>query len=454
MRYIAYRDLPGIDWGVLLANMRFGPGASVLSQGRNSFFEKFFVNPLTTTDSALYNEYRKHMRLRPSWLSAELARVRIQGGEPFRLVTGSNLSTVPKTSSIDRTICTEPSLNMMFQLCLGDAFNRALSIHYGYDPALQPDRNREMSRRGSLGGNQCTIDLKSASDTISFKLCEYVLPHDWFSAILDCRSPVTLIDGAPQDLHMVSSMGNGFTFPLQTYLFSLMIRALCTIHSRKFNRFDHVNDFGVFGDDLVVPQVLYSNVLSGLSELGFTPNNDKSFGTGSFRESCGSDWYDGVNVRGVYARSASQLTERFSLINRLNRWSTTNKTLLCNTISELLPTNWRTFSVPPDEGDTAGIKVPSFMFKGPFYTAFSVKRKVFSILRKERLRAGWDNPVGFILAASAGALRSDGLDRRQDPTRYVKIRAFTPNWDRRLDLDRYGIGFADWENTTWLNLTN
>lgn len=455
MRYLAFRELPSIEWSQLLGRMRFGPGASVGSHGRNSFFEKFFVNPLTTTDPALYTEYRSFMRRRTTWLASELARIRIQGGDPIRLVAGSNLSTVPKTARIDRTICTEPSLNMLFQLCLGDAFNDALSKHYGYDPALQPDRNREMARLGSSGGSACTIDLKSASDTISLSLCESVLPSDWFAAILDCRSPATLIDGSRQDLHMVSSMGNGFTFPLQTYIFSLMIKAICHIHSVKFDRYNKTNCYGVFGDDIVVPATLYDRTIESLLMLGFQPNSEKSFGTGSFRESCGTDWFDGVNVRGVYARKLQNLPDRFSLINRLIRWSTIHRTPLCHTISGLLPQNSSSFYVPSDTDDTAGIKVPFFMHGKPFYKEFSVKRRVFHILGNHgKLRPGWDNSLGVVLAASAGAFQSGGLDRRQDPTRYVRVNSFTPCWDSPVDLNRYGIGFADWEKTTWISLTS
>jgi hypothetical protein len=36
--------------------------------------------------------------------------------------------------------------------------------------------------------------------------------------------------------------------------------------------------------------------------LGFTPNPDKSYHTGLFRESCGSDCYDGIDITPFYLR--------------------------------------------------------------------------------------------------------------------------------------------------------
>jgi hypothetical protein len=461
MRRVAYLDLPPIGWQELLGNARFGPGSSVGSQGRNSFFEKFFVNSLTTTEPALYTEYRSFMRTRSTWLAAELKRIRIQGGEVFRVVAGSKLTTVAKNNSIDRTICTEPSLNMMFQLCLGDAFNDVLRKVYGYDQAIQPNRNREMSWAGSLGNGQCTIDLRSASDTISLSLCRAVLPEDWFAAISDCRSPTTEVDGKTIDLNMVSSMGNGFTFPLQTYLFSLLIRCVCRIKQRHFERFSASDSFGVFGDDLVVPRDIYDDVIAGLESLGFQPNNDKSFGDGSFRESCGSDWFEGTNVRGVYGRKLDCLQDRFSLINRLLRWSAMHGIPLNKSIGFILPKGWRKFLVPPDEADTAGIKVPMLVRPNRrlFYTAYSVKSKKLRILKERKgelgtLKAGWDNPSGYILAASAGALKGGCLDRRPDRVNYVLEQRFTPGWDNPVELRRHGIDFVDWENQTWACLTS
>ncbi|DAD50191.1 TPA_asm: RNA-directed RNA polymerase [ssRNA phage Gerhypos.3_27] len=455
MRYLAYRELPALDWDRVLDNSRHGPGASVNSHGWNSSFEKFFVNQYTTTSGALYFEYFRYLKRYPSWRNAEFQRIALHDGTPFEVVACSNLSTVPKNDSIDRTICTEPALNMLFQLGLGEELNKVLRRRYEYDPALQPDRNRGMACSGSNGSPHCTIDLSSASDTISLELCHAILPSDWYAAILDCRSPRTRVDGNIVPLYMVSSMGNGFTFPLQTYIFSLMIRALCMINNREWTPYSKL-EFGVFGDDIIVPQDLFEITMKGLVSLGFQPNLRKSFGSGLFRESCGTDWYSGRDVRGVYCRRLTTLPDRLSLANRLLRWSARHCVSVTNTIQYLLPSDWSRFTVPSDMPDTSGLKVPFCLsnrrnFK---YQAFLPKRKVFRALRQDgNFLRTHDNPMGFLICAGSGLLRSDGLDRRQGLTRYQKTYMHSPFWDRRVDLMRYGISFADWETLCWINLT-
>jgi len=457
MRYTAFRELPALDWSSIFHHGRNGPGASVSSRGCNSSFEKFFVNKCTTTSPSLYKEYRDYLRKFPSWLSADLRRSMLHDGKSFEVVTCSKLSTVPKNDSIDRTICTEPSLNMFAQLGLGELINNALRSFYGYNPALQPDRNRKLACYGSLGKHLDTIDLSSASDSISLSLCELVLPADWFAAILDCRSPSVDVDGRLVTLNMVSSMGNGFTFPLQTYIFSLLIKCLCKILDVKWARYDSVSYFGVFGDDIIVPASLSFYVVEALTSLGFKPNLSKCFfGPEDFRESCGTDWYSGRDVRGVYCRGLSTLPDRLSLANRLLRWSAKHRVSVTNTIQYVLPSDWRRFTVPSDCADTAGLKVPFYLtHKKDFkHQQFSPRRKLFRALTSNgMLKPSHNNPLGFLLEASAGRLRSSGLDRKVSQVRYSKVFGDSPYWARSLDLKRNGINFVDWETLCWVNLT-
>ncbi|DAD49904.1 RNA-directed RNA polymerase, partial [ssRNA phage ESE020] len=467
MQLVAYRELPPLDWQVVLQDLKPGPGASVGSRGANSAFEKLFMNRMTTTSQALYHEYEQFLKTcSEAHIRAEEAR-KVLIGTACDVVPGSVLSTVPKNSDTDRTVCTEPNLNMLFQSALGTQFDRVLSTRYGYSKALQPERNQELARLGSLHGHVSTIDLKNASDTIALRLVQRVLPSDWYAAVLDCRSPSTrLPDGTNVSLNMVSSMGNGFTFNLMTYLFALMLRVLCKQKGYKFTGFARESLFGVFGDDIIVPSTLYQHVVEALELLGFTPNVSKSFSTGWFRESCGIDCFAGVNVRGVYCKSLSTLQDRMSLINRLNRWSVRSGISLPETIGALLPKGWKRFQVPPDESDVAGIHVP-FSLTGrrkPVYWRWAPKVPKLAIIRWLRDSSGEllphlvkgvsDNPDGIILAASLGWIASTGLTRRQRRVRYNLERAFTPGWDE--GFTRWGgpSDFARWEGITYVTLTS
>lgn len=480
MRRISEREIShDYDWQSLLSDgLSVGPGASVGSQGNNSFFEKLFTNSFTTTNPALYTEYRTFVGCSPTLTSAELRRILLNKGQAVRLVEASSTSTVPKTSGIDRTICTEPSLNMIFQLALGSFINRRLARHYGYDRALQPDRNRKLAYIGSKDGSTATIDLKSASDTIRTELCRQVLPSSLMAAIDDCRCSHTRIgSGELVELHMVSSMGNGFTFPLQTYIFSLMIKAFCRLKGIDWNRYNAINKFGVFGDDIIVPSNIYDGIVDCLESLGFTVNRSKSFATGSFRESCGRDWYNGVNVRGCYIRKLDTVQDIFSAVNRLNRWSARAKVPLPQTITYLLglplAKGWRRFIIPNDLADTAGIKVPQCLQNRitQHYQYYSPKRRVFKPWFTRKLAgevcssfyATHDNPLGFMLSMISDAQEpnddddydepelirsvvqlSQGLARRPpgDAPRYVHTKGFTPCWDSpsvALGTDRKSV---------------
>lgn len=456
MRHTIHRMCHPLSWQSLLRLSRHGPGASVGSRQQNSAFEKLFVNTLTATSGALYSEYHAYICTFPSWRAAELRRSHSQAGKRFDVVKGSTLSTVPKNSSTDRTICTEPSLNMFFQLGLGERINAILRRNFGYDPALQPDRNRMLAKRGSLKGDVATIDLKSASDLISLELVRYLFPSDWVAAFEDCRSEFCKVNGNWVRLNMISSMGNGFTFPLQTFIFSVLISSLCDALNVPFDSFESSERFGVFGDDIIVPVSLFDATISALSSIGFIPNEEKSFGSGFFRESCGTDWYLGRDVRGVYATDLSTDQAVFSLINRLNRWSAKHRVPLPDTIQYLLPKGWRRFYIPLDLSDTSGIKVPMSYTNGkPFYRCYETVVSFSRVLsRVGILRRSHMNPLGFMIASTISSMPDGRVSRRMQTPRFAIRRGYTPCWDHIPSLSVHGVHIVDWEAYCFINLTS
>lgn len=145
----------------------------------------------------------------------------------------------------------------------------------------------ELARMGSLDGSIATIDLSSASDTVARELVRLILPTDWLLLLESLRAPITYVDDRPVFLEKFSSMGNGFTFELETIIFRTLIATLGIPGM-------------VFGDDIIVPSEHYKMVFDALSYFGFIPNMKKTFGEGPFRESCGGDYYQGEAVRPFY----------------------------------------------------------------------------------------------------------------------------------------------------------
>lgn len=391
MRDIAFAEcyrFQDFEWPDILdhSGLIAGSGASVLSKGQNSLFEKLFVNQQSTTNPLLNKELiRFYARTNRHLLKAEGQR-RNLCGRAYVVVEGSALSTVRKNAVTDRTICTEPITNMLFQRALGEVINSVLKLNYGYDEALQPNRNRQLARLSSIDDSHATIDLSSASDTIALSLIKEIMPSWLTAAIEDCRSPNTVYKGHVIPLSMVSSMGNGQTFPLETYVFSLVLKATCRQMHVKFRSYEKSYEegscFGVFGDDIICPSRMYTKLVRNLSLCGFSVNNTKSFSHGFFRESCGTDWYDGYNVRGVYLKRLENRQDMFSAFNRLVRWSFSHELWLTSTLPYLLGKGWRRFAVPPHFADESGVKLPASLAPRPGKHAWKIKhfRRVQRVL--------------------------------------------------------------------------
>jgi hypothetical protein len=456
--------LDPINW---IEDCDFGPGASVMATG-TSFFHKIGCSPLTQTDGLLYSFYLEYMRGSRTWIEAEKLR-RDLFGRPS-IVSGSKLCFVPKSSEISRTICVEPSLNMFVQKGIGRCLERCLSRSIGFDLSVQQFRNKRLARLGSKTGRYGTIDLSSASDTISRTIVEYLLPAVVDPVLDICRSPVTTLpDGRELELHMISSMGNAYTFPLQTMIFSAIALGVYKVCGVKFRRPDQRSDgnLGVFGDDIVIDSRCFDLMCRSLVSAGFIVNESKSFNTGLFRESCGGDYFDGHNVRGVYCKSLRTSHARYSLINRLNDWSANNGIALPGTLS-LLMSSVRFVRVPPWESDISGVKVPlelasvkrdangSFIYKRYVSRALefdlsSPERWSDKAAKKFRIKR---NDSAILISATKGSLRNGSLSIRQDVVRPYFRFGIAPCWDY-IDLEHSRLEnacFSTWKQAVLTNI--
>jgi hypothetical protein len=209
----------------------------------------------------------------------------------IRYVQYNKIAFVPKTVKVDRPIAVEPLLNGFVQKGL-DLEMRAKLAYVGIDLSDQ-SLNQRMAREGSLDDGEngfVTIDLSSASDSIATEVVRNVLPFDWYRLLANTRSEHYRDErGEIHAYHKFCSMGNGFCFPLETLLFAAVCAA-CGCGKPGI-------DFMVYGDDIIVRKRYAESVLFLLGELGFTANSGKTYLDGPFRESCGSDWFGGEDVR-------------------------------------------------------------------------------------------------------------------------------------------------------------
>jgi hypothetical protein len=280
-------------------NFGFGPGATTqikrkISSARSKLGQKFCCSEdLVPAVSRLLSEM-------PAWLpdgETESVSVDIE-------IHPCRLSFVPKNAKTDRGICTEPSLNVMFQRGIGQYMARRL-LHFGVDLRNQ-SKNKDLAKEGSITGALATLDLSMASDLISVEVVHHLLPVDWVSLLSLGRSSKCLVEGVEQKLQKFSSMGNGFTFPLESLIFYALAKA-CTESN------DQV--VSVYGDDIIVETATVPLLRRALTSAGFVVNEDKSYSSGPFRESCGGDYYSGVDIRPFYLRDRMSGQSAFSLHN-------------------------------------------------------------------------------------------------------------------------------------------
>jgi hypothetical protein len=245
----------------------------------------------------------------------------------IKIVDGNVVFTVPKDSDIDRAACKEPALNQLLQSCVGSYIRKRLK-RFGIDLNDQT-RNQQMARRGSSTGRFATLDLKSASDSISQRCVFELLPPIWVKLLDDLRSPV----GRTPDKKLVrwekhSTMGNGYTFELESLIFWALTRS--TIDVTRFLRHENymrknlpATLVSVYGDDIICPSHFYNSVVTTLTSVGFTVNEKKSFHEGPFRESCGGHFFNGYDVKPFYIRKPIDSPDRVIwLLNALRRWAT------------------------------------------------------------------------------------------------------------------------------------
>lgn len=204
---------------------------------------------------------------------------------------GGKYTQVPKSAKTNRNIETQPLINSFLQLGLGQVIRRRL-LSAGVDLSDQ-SRNQRMAFLGSKHAKYCTIDLENASDSISKGVIYNLLPRRWLHALNICRTEEILIDGQWRRLHRFSSMGNGYTFELE----SLVFYAIALVSSKSRPR-----DVSVFGDDIIVPNGRYTDVTSCLRKFGFRVNSGKSYHSSPFRESCGADYFNGHATRPFYMK--------------------------------------------------------------------------------------------------------------------------------------------------------
>jgi hypothetical protein len=233
----------------------------------------------------------------------------------------------------------------------------------GYDISNLQEIHKCLAQRGSVHEQYVTADLSSASDSISRAFVKFLFPPDWFQILDLSRVPgVLLPDGSRVESETFCTMGVGYTFPLQTIVFLSLLKA---IQSYLYGGSVRLTT-SVYGDDMIYHRSLHSTVVSTFEEIGFVINVDKTYHEGRFRESCGGDYYRGVDVRPFQPRNGAAFVSRkayeavlYKFVNGLlTRWSEYEiPETLRYLLSEIGSVTGKAKLVPVNFPDDSGIKV-------------------------------------------------------------------------------------------------
>lgn len=310
----------------IFGHAKHGPGVSLGDSyrgGKSTTYYKFSNLPYTVTRGTL-DHAKSIISTDPRWMGALddafRNKMKIPIGKPIDInlfwnfvlieVDGNRLTSVPKSAETDRFIAIEPLMNVFIQLGVDRVIRSSLRKTWGYDLDSQV-RNQRLAKQGSIDDDLVTVDLKMASETISLKICEMYLPAEWLSLMYDLRSPSGSHKDTSYTYEKISSMGNGFTFAIESLIFSALVR--CAVRRTKSAKIT-----AVFGDDIIIPKTAYRYFSDLLGLSGFYQNNDKTFVDGPFRESCGCDYYSGINVRPFFLKKKIlNIQDIFYLYNSL-----------------------------------------------------------------------------------------------------------------------------------------
>jgi len=326
--------------GLSLADLRFNysSGAAVgVKGGYTSSLYKFNGKFVANEELCCVFRYLGRKGLFPRWLQdVEYTPCGI-----------SKLFTVPKNCTSDRTCAKEPKDNVIVQKALGNFLRARMSKVLDLNLSKNQAYHQELACEGSVSGDLVTIDLSSASDSISYELVNWVFP-DWLVHLLElCRTRSTSIENNGKDyfvnLEMFSMMGNGYTFELE----SLLFYSICSAAIYDFDGNTNPR-LVVYGDDIITEKRYNSVVIEALTLCGFTINVKKTNVDGPFRESCGGDYFLGHAVRPFYIKDSLTPARIVALLN-FYYGSYIYGILYCF-FSPYLPAMFKNFG-PADRGD-------------------------------------------------------------------------------------------------------
>lgn len=270
----------------------------------------------------------KHMRFRPHVLYTQLNDVFPYEDwfyshpwdivaevhkHPFRLPVGKMLSSrfkfVPKTFSKPRGICIEQLETQYLQQAVKKYLYEVIEAHpltRGKVNFASQKINGDLALKSSIDRLLATLDMKEASDRIVRRLVRYL-----FKRVPELQEMLMALSTRfielPDEINFIKDfptakfapMGSALCFPIMAIVHFVLLRAIC----QEEGYHKEADSIYVYGDDIILPSVCVEAVYNYLPKFGMKFNTEKSYHKSSFRESCGTHAYNGINITPVYFKN-------------------------------------------------------------------------------------------------------------------------------------------------------
>lgn len=410
----------------IVESMRHGPGATVGIRGEGTVGSDKYRHPITLT--APLRAYWQAIA-GPTWVREQ---------PHVRYVRGGKWSSVTKNALTDRGISTEPTLNAFGQLGIGAEIARRL-LRVGVN--LRDQQWNQYLASVAWDSSLVTLDLKGASDHVAYETVRSLFPADWLTLLLKFRSPEVQLGDEWIKLEKFSTMGNGYTFALESLIFWAVIASVVPRLDRCLT--------AVYGDDLVVPSKYAMEVIDRLEHLGFKVNEQKSCLAGNFYESCGSDFIRGANCRPYYAPSST--TDPIPIALKIaNGWKLWGRrigipafaapfhTSVWESAESRIPSVWRRTCVPASWESSGVIRdepIGPWVVKDPLKKGYGWEgflARAIAFIPREKLLA--DHRDSFVVLAGLRQIGGENPCYGYEPRKGIYGRpvsryAFVPFWD-------------------------
>lgn len=320
------------DFHVDLSLCRHGNGSTYI-QGDNilSTNTTYVKDQHIQVDDLLINEINPRLDERNPYFIEDLFALPIKD---YDLERCDLTAFVPKNVTSLRTISEEPPSLQFLQQGVSQSLRAHIRKSHNSRKGLAKNlsavikledrgQNRNFAKLGSVDDTYATIDLSSASDSVSWDLVQFLFggnPHllKWLM-LTRCTHTryLDLDDNVEKTLFMskFAPMGSACCFPIETLVFAAIAQQAinesvylqnCAKERQQYeqlNGFEKIKgdthqwyQYTVFGDDIIIPKFAVTRLLHLLMVAGFEVNTDKSFASGFFKESCGGNYFHGVDI--------------------------------------------------------------------------------------------------------------------------------------------------------------